>query len=1107
MKNGQIKGIAIGAAAVCLLGGGIYAGVRYMRKNSSSSVEVTSVAAQNMAEYISWGDSDASSGTIVSDVNQEVTVPDDKVIDQVYVSEGDEVKIGDKLLSYDTTLLELDKELQEITVMELQLELKAAQADLQKLKNTTPVEKSSSDEEDSLNDSAGTSLLDMDFSLPSQSDDDDDDEIAEALSNNQTLRTASEDPTVAASEETTTTQAETQPQTEAQTQTETQTEAPAQTETQAQTQETASDNSNSNGTSGVDDGTISLNDQTQSNASTDDEDGNSDTDNTTDQTKTAADVTNEMTQLRINVGNAWYQNAAKEKVSLEETEGGVSYAAIDEDTLQADTLTAGFQVLYRILENGDARTIYGKDYVEIKLPQWMQNVRLTDQDQKIRSGEVEFDGATYKIEKKTDETYYRLKITFQKSIDEETDVSGTVGITFDLDKTALTKETIQETVTLQKKDENENKAIFLLPADPQGGIETEPTIETDEAAPIASADETEAATTEEETETEDITEAYDPNQMVENITVNVIWNYSLTDDAEADRPKELTFNGISNEDVPQIAQIFPITMNSDNVTEEGYVIGGVTRQNWATTVNIAEKLGTASYIRFWQLRDAVSMLVDGNAASPKYYTSDWNGTTLTNWTYDADTKTAILQVTFHYNADSTNLLQPIERLKGKNGSITWNNLINGTRESGGAYKGTGTADDPFVFFVTDGVRIDNTFMNWVQGLDEKGNRLTLFELAKYLQNSGNSLEGNAQILLNTYPDLFEQEVQESESETETESASESESETESVLKTYVCKGFYVRLEIRDENTFTEPFVRTLVLDGTKSKTHFGKRIYWIFSSENGLTRYETEKNSGGDGGDGGYDGDGDIDGIDSGETTYTAEELAEVIKEKEREIRKLNLDAREAELKLKEYNKDIEDSTVVSAVNGYVKSVGSAEQGEPYMVVSNEGGLYLKTTVSELDLDSVAKGDTVNVTSWESGSVFAATITSISYYPSSTSITDSYGTANTNASSYPVLAHIEDTTGLSADEMVNVQFPDSSSSTGDIYLSKAYIRSENGQSYVYKRGSNGKLTKQYIHTGEINQGYAEVKDGLSTEDYIAFPYGKTVKEGAKTTISEEVYYG
>ena len=67
------------------------------------------------------------------------------------------------------------------------------------------------------------------------------------------------------------------------------------------------------------------------------------------------------------------------------------------------------------------------------------------------------------------------------------------------------------------------------------------------------------------------------------------------------------------------------------------------------------------------------------------------------------------------------------------------------------------------------------------------------------------------------------------------------------------------------------------------------------------------------------------------------------------------------------------------------------------------------------------------------------------------------------------------------------------------YLQKFLIRSENGRNYVYKRGEDGLLVKQYITTGKIlwNELY-EIRGGLSMDDYVAFPYGRDVVDGAET---------
>ena len=58
---------------------------------------------------------------------------------------------------------------------------------------------------------------------------------------------------------------------------------------------------------------------------------------------------------------------------------------------------------------------------------------------------------------------------------------------------------------------------------------------------------------------------------------------------------------------------------------------------------------------------------------------------------------------------------------------------------------------------------------------------------------------------------------------------------------------------------------------------------------------------------------------------------------------------------------------------------------------------------------------------------------------------------------------------------------------------------------MYK-DNNGKLEKQDVVTGSILWGsYIEIKSGLTLDDYVAFPYGKNVKEGTATVVSEDMY--
>ena len=168
--------------------------------------------------------------------------------------------------------------------------------------------------------------------------------------------------------------------------------------------------------------------------------------------------------------------------------------------------------------------------------------------------------------------------------------------------------------------------------------------------------------------------------------------------------------------------------------------------------------------------------------------------------------------------------------------------------------------------------------------------------------------------------------------------------------------------------------------------------------------------------------------------------------------------------------------------------------------------MYIVGNVSELNLGTLEIGDQVSVRSLETGMEYTAVITEISEYPE-----EAYGNENTNentnASYYPFKAYVEEADGLTDSSPVTISISASASGLDTIYLQMAYIRSENGQSYVYKAGEDGKLKKQYVKTGQIiYSSYMEIKEGLTMEDSVAFPYGSDVKEGAKTKSSDSGGY-
>ena len=137
--------------------------------------------------------------------------------------------------------------------------------------------------------------------------------------------------------------------------------------------------------------------------------------------------------------------------------------------------------------------------------------------------------------------------------------------------------------------------------------------------------------------------------------------------------------------------------------------------------------------------------------------------------------------------------------------------------------------------------------------------------------------------------------------------------------------------------------------------------------------------------------------------------------------------------------------------------------------------------------------------------MFEAQVKEVSPYPASDNY---YGYSNNSqVSYYPFTAYISNSQGLENQEWVNMELPAEEISGDGIYLSREYIREKDGEDFVYKEDENHRLVKQPVKTGKLFYGMIEIKEGITEEDYISFPYGKKVKEGAKTKrVSMEDMY-
>ena len=90
-----------------------------------------------MTEY--WGDSQESNGPVTTDKIQTVFLSDTQTVTDILVQQGDEVKKGDVLMTFDTTLSDLQLERKRLEVEKLKLQLEDEKAQLRNLNGMKPM--------------------------------------------------------------------------------------------------------------------------------------------------------------------------------------------------------------------------------------------------------------------------------------------------------------------------------------------------------------------------------------------------------------------------------------------------------------------------------------------------------------------------------------------------------------------------------------------------------------------------------------------------------------------------------------------------------------------------------------------------------------------------------------------------------------------------------------------------------------------------------------------------------------------------------------------------------------------------------------------------------
>lgn len=238
------------------------------------------------------------------------------------------------------------------------------------------------------------------------------------------------------------------------------------------------------------------------------------------------------------------------------------------------------------------------------------------------------------------------------------------------------------------------------------------------------------------------------------------------------------------------------------------------------------------------------------------------------------------------------------------------------------------------------------------------------------------------------------------------------------------------------------------------------------------------------------------------------------------QIQSLQVDLKEAELKLKSKEQDVEKSEdvlqnaeVKAPVTGRVQAInenGSDQYGNPmaYITIQQAGSYRVKGTLGELQRGGIMEGTRMRIVSRTDESIYwLGTVTLVDYENPSQGNSNNmyYGSGSdemTNSSKYPFYIELDNTDGLILGQHVYLEVEKEEGEETGIPISLAFVcYDDDGTAYVWAENTRGKLEKRIITLGAPNDmmGTVSVIDGLTEIDYIAFPDGELCQEGAPTT--------
>ena len=199
-------------------------------------------------------------------------------------------------------------------------------------------------------------------------------------------------------------------------------------------------------------------------------------------------------------------------------------------------------------------------------------------------------------------------------------------------------------------------------------------------------------------------------------------------------------------------------------------------------------------------------------------------------------------------------------------------------------------------------------------------------------------------------------------------------------------------------------------------------------------------------------------------------------------------------------------------MSSYSSDTGSGSSNA-FITILSTGSYRVKGTVNELNIQNIVEGEPVIVRSRvDSSQIWHGTMGTIDKDSATTNsnsnsfgMMDASGDSQTSSSTYPFYVNLDSSDGLMLGQHVYIENDEGQEDQAGLWLSEVYISdTDTDQPYVWAMGKDKKLEKRSVILGQYDEelGEYEIVDGLTKDDYIAYP-AENLKEGMATTKNRE----